>query len=275
MAKSGRCHICGEYKRLTDEHIPPRSAFNDSHICIYTGEESLRNDDQMPWDFSGMEGRPIHKGVKFRRLCLQCNGQLTGANYVPSYSDFVRQAYILLQKGVPIRPSGFGTFEFKGLRPLRIAKQVMAMFLGINALGLGDSRPELRDFVMRKEQRSLSPEKYGLHMYVAGGRLSRYCGLSVLLRGFKPGSSRSTRAVSELTSIPLGFLLELDPGEEEKRLTDILFFANEYSFEERRDIRLELPVREVNTMFPLDYRSQKDVTVDYIRTVLDQVQGKY
>lgn len=274
MARSGRCHICGEYKRLTDEHIPPRSALNENPICIYSGEEALRNDDQMPWDFKGKKGRPMQKGVKFRRLCLECNGQLTGSHYVPAYSDFVRQAFILLQKGVPIRPSGFGTFEFSKIRPLRIVKQAVAMFLGINAPEIGDAQPELREFVMRKEQRGLSPTKYGLYMYIAGGQLSRYCGLSVRLRGFGT-ESRSIRSVSELTSFPLGFLLEIDPKEKEKQLTDILFFANKFDFEEEADIRQDLPVKPVNTMFPLDYRSQKEVTVDHIRTVLDEVERHY
>lgn len=274
MARSGRCHICGEYKRLTDEHIPPRSALNESPICIYSGEEALRNDDKMPWDLTDKKGRPMHKGVKFRRLCLGCNGQLTGANYVPAYSDFVRQAFILLQRGVPIEPSGFGTFEFSRISPLRIAKQVVAMFLGINAPEIGDAQPELRKFVMRKEQRGLSPKKYGLYMFIAGGQLSRYCGLSVLLRGFG-SDSRSIRSVSELTSFPLGFLLEINPKEKEKQLADILFFANQYDLEEENNIRLELPVREVNTVTPLDYRSQKEVTVDYVRNMLDEVQRKY
>src|SRR6185437_751084 len=30
----GRCWLCGEYRLLTLEHIPPRSAFNDHEILL-------------------------------------------------------------------------------------------------------------------------------------------------------------------------------------------------------------------------------------------------
>lgn len=63
MAKAGRCHICGEYNRLTHEHIPPGSALNETPICIYSFDESLRrDDDQMPWDFTGKNGHPMGGG---------------------------------------------------------------------------------------------------------------------------------------------------------------------------------------------------------------------
>ena len=275
MPKAGRCHICGKYRRLTDEHIPPQSALNRHPSCLYTFEEALRQDDQMPWEFEGKKGRPMGKGILFPRLCMECNCELLGSNYVPAYSEFVRQTYIQLERGLRFMPDGFGTFEYHAVYPLRIVKQVVAMFLGINAPEIGDAHPELRDFVMRTEQRGVSEDKYGLNSYVAGGGLLRYCGLSVLLSGFDPDSGRSTRAVSELATFPMGFLLELDPKKKETRLTDILPFTNKYYLAEKCDIRVRLPFREVNTMFPLDYRSKKEVTVDYLRTLLDQAMGKY
>lgn len=275
MSKAGRCHICGKYRKYTKEHIPPQAAFNQSPVVLYGFNAALRNgwDSPYPWDFSGQKGRPMNKGVWFKRLCEECNTQLLGIHYVPAYSDLVKQTYVLLEKGVRINKDGFGTFEFSNLYPLKIAKKVIAMFLGINAPEMIVAEPELQRFVLRQEQRALS-EKYSLYMFVAGGQLSRYCGLTILLRGFGTGSS-VIRPVSELATFPLGFLLEIDAKQQEKQLTDIRFLANDYCFDDCVDLRLSLPVRETNTMFPLDYRNQKQVTVDRIKSLLDQVQRQF
>lgn len=274
MAKSGRCHICGETRKLTEEHIPPYSAMNDSPVCLYHGEQALST-DQMPWESEGRTGRPLKDGVHFKRLCGHCNSSLTGIHYVPAFSTFAKQAYAMLQRNGPFPSSALITLQFKDLYPLRIAKQVVAMFLGINPPELGDLEPELRAFVMRREQRGLSPSEYGLYAYIAGGELCRYCGLGVLMTGFDTGSPKPTRAVSELASVPFGFMLELDPEKKQEGLTDILDFANKYDIDEARDIRLELPIKEINSVIPLDYRSQKEVAVDYIASLLNQAQKPF
>lgn len=37
-SKKGNCHLCGEFKELTFEHIPPKAAFNDTPILIQKHE---------------------------------------------------------------------------------------------------------------------------------------------------------------------------------------------------------------------------------------------
>ena len=37
-----RCHICGEIKRMTFEHIPPKSSGNSTPAKIITGEQIIQ-----------------------------------------------------------------------------------------------------------------------------------------------------------------------------------------------------------------------------------------
>ena len=36
--RKGNCHLCGEFKELSFEHIPPKAAFNDRPILIQKNE---------------------------------------------------------------------------------------------------------------------------------------------------------------------------------------------------------------------------------------------
>ena len=38
----GICHICGEYGKLSFEHIPPKNAFNAKRAKVYDGNEILK-----------------------------------------------------------------------------------------------------------------------------------------------------------------------------------------------------------------------------------------
>ena len=53
----GTCRLCGEFKDLTPEHIPPKNAFNKSTITLLPIEEVCKTlastDDRMPWDIQG------------------------------------------------------------------------------------------------------------------------------------------------------------------------------------------------------------------------------
>ena len=57
----GYCKICGEFRDLTAEHIPPKSAFNSNTITVFPFEEAMKvmcgADGRMPWDINGLQGR--------------------------------------------------------------------------------------------------------------------------------------------------------------------------------------------------------------------------
>ena len=44
---TGICHICGEYKKLTYEHIPPEAAFNSQRRKMSTVKELMENKEKI------------------------------------------------------------------------------------------------------------------------------------------------------------------------------------------------------------------------------------
>ena len=78
-----KCNICGEYARLTWDHVPPKS------VKIAPGAYSncLFDDKGMPTE-SRYEKR-FQNGVKYRTICEKCNGALLGG-YDQDYAEFIR-----------------------------------------------------------------------------------------------------------------------------------------------------------------------------------------
>jgi len=87
----GICHICGEYKKLTYEHIPPEAAFNNQRRKMSTVEELMndKTDNRAPWDIEGLRYKQFQQGTGFFTLCDKCNNY-TGAKYGNTYADFIR-----------------------------------------------------------------------------------------------------------------------------------------------------------------------------------------
>src|SRR5215208_1711456 len=85
--KTGRCHLCGQLKRLSFEHIPPKSAFNDNQRLFQTMRDL-------------MEGRPysrFRRGIGSYSLCVRCNN-LTGGWYGEAFVSWTRQGFDWLDK---------------------------------------------------------------------------------------------------------------------------------------------------------------------------------
>ena len=62
---TGICHICGEYKKLTYEHIPPEAAFNSQRRKMSTVEELMGNekDNRAPWDIEGLKYKQFQQSI--------------------------------------------------------------------------------------------------------------------------------------------------------------------------------------------------------------------
>jgi hypothetical protein len=66
----GMCRLCGETRELTDEHIPPKSAFNDRYVVMQSVADT-------PWGLR--KRKEFHQGgFKKPVLCAICNNN-TGA----------------------------------------------------------------------------------------------------------------------------------------------------------------------------------------------------
>jgi len=64
---SGYCRICGEHRKLTEDHIPPKKCGNNKKVFIMAGDEK----------------RLSQNGLKLKTLCLECNGNRLGGKFDP------------------------------------------------------------------------------------------------------------------------------------------------------------------------------------------------
>ncbi|ULQ61036.1 hypothetical protein K7I13_07230 [Brucepastera parasyntrophica] len=57
--------ICGEYKKLTSDHIPPKSCGNGKKVNVMINEEKFISQN----------------GFNCKTICEKCNNELLGSNY--------------------------------------------------------------------------------------------------------------------------------------------------------------------------------------------------
>ena len=108
----GTCKICGQFKELTEEHIPPKHAFNSTTVTVLPFEEAIKvmtgADGRLPWDTQGLNGRRQQGGHKKYCLCRECNNN-TGAWYMRAYTDLAKTAHVMIQKEIIIKPFSLDT----------------------------------------------------------------------------------------------------------------------------------------------------------------------
>ncbi len=266
-APHGRCHICGKNSKLSYEHVPPAAAFNSNKAFIMHGDQILGKDK--PWDFAGVKGEQLQRGIGFYSLCSKCNN-FTGAKYAPAFVEFIRQGYEVVEyKPDEVKTSQI-TVQFRNIYPLHIIKEIVAMFLSINPPELADVHPELRAFILNPNKEGLSTSDFAISVFLLRGPFSRLAGQSVHVSGLS--DTPSSRVLSELSAPPFGFLMEFRPGRA-RPASDLLFFAN-YTYKDCRDIHLDMLVHSCYTPFPGDFREQEEVILTYINNKIKEMLRK-
>ena len=241
----GECRICGEYKKLTFEHVPPGATFNKQAVRFVSVKdyiESGKHDNAMPWELEKIKGRISQRGRGDYYICEKCNND-TGSWYGNHYKRFVDALMYVLHQGID---SDFKSviLEMLDMRPLPIIKQVMTMFCDINE-GLANS-----DHI----------KKYRVFMYMSKGGVQKTAPLSVMIH---LGESEPV-TVSEIVAVPIGFILYLDiPSGYTPIGTEISSFA-QCDYDDVATINLALNVYESNTWLPTDFRSKEEIkaTID-------------
>ncbi len=253
MAKPnfGTCHLCGSIGKLSFEHVPPESAFNERRILRTTFEKVVgaKSLDILP-------GRVQQRGAGAFTLCEKCNSD-TGSWYVPAYAEWALQAMRLLI-GTAARPTLVYPYN---LFPLRVLKQIICMFFSANGPNLQMRQPELVRFVLNKELR-IFPAHIRIYAFYTFSNRSRSAGLTAVVRGL--GTSYSnTLMFSELTFPPFGFIMTVDnsppPFDE---FCEISSFS-QFAYNDWRDaISMKLPVMPIYPGFPGDYRTREQTLAD-------------
>jgi hypothetical protein len=250
--KIGECRVCGTHGELSFEHVPPRKAFNDQAVLIATIERLRAGDHPDNYDKGA---RQQQKGSGANTLCPRCNST-TGSWYGRAYVNFARQGLEYLHA---FRSASQLYLPFR-IQPLRIAKQIICMFMSINGPNFESIQTELVRFVLNKHVRHL-PSHTRLFAFYSAGDRSRSSGVSAMIQGFNT-ESQTGFVFSEVTFPPLGFVLTLNSSPPDDRLADVTYFADDFSYHEKRVLWLRLPVLPIYTFFPGDYRDRETVLKD-------------
>lgn len=235
----GKCHLCGNIGKLSFEHVPPESAFNDKPVIIQP--------------FEGGKGRIQQRGMGDYTLCIPCNNN-TGSWYGSDFVDFCHRGMDILE-----RSDGNPTLIYMyRLYPLRVIKQIITMMFSANSDIFSNVHPELVSFVLNKKRKYLS-SKYRFWIYYNIKGEPRFAGVT----GRINLKTNSTEIFSEITFPPFGYVMTLTNREKrndpiDPRLIEITDFANYgyYEFDNREIKAIHLPTY---LEFPGDYRSPDEI----------------
>ena len=235
----GRCHICGTDGPLSFEHVPPHSAFNDQPVIAATLEAAMKNGPGRI-----CHGKVQQRGMGQHTLCRSCNS-MTGSLYVPEFAEWCRQAM-----AVPVAcDQSVVTIQWSNLRPLVVAKELVAMFLSV--LPAKFSRSPLPSFVLDMHTRGLHSD-YRLFVYRIRSETFRWVPLATRVR------DHQAIWMSEISFPPLGYLMTIKGESPDPRLVDITAFAD-HSFDHTQDFRADLAILETHLPLPGDYRTKAEI----------------
>ena len=249
----GKCRICGNIGKLSYEHLPPRGAYNSERTKMYQGNELIKQiaSDAFPWDVSGIKGEIQQRGSGGYFICESCNN-FTGLYYVKSFISFSKIGVEEIVKQKPIGKD-FIEIEFKDVYPLNFLKEIVAMFLVSNNPEFSGKNKLLRDFVLEKENKTI-PDSIRISMYANFGIVLKKVGVTGILYT----DTKIQRLVSEIVTIPFGFVLEKYPKENKEGLLEMDNFLK-YNFNEKVNLKLKIPIKQSNTAYPLDFRSKDEI----------------
>jgi hypothetical protein len=242
----GTCSICGNFGKLSFEHIPPRAAFNDQRR-FEADIQSLLSDKWAPG--ASTKGRYKQGGVGKDSLCEKCNNSM-GTWYGASYVDFARQAMRL----VSVSNGNMSLAYPYRIRPLRVLKQIVAMFFSACGPDLQKKHSALVRFLLNRELREF-PRSIRIYGYLHHPNLStaiRRSGITGIVVGNK------SHVISEIAFPPFGFVMSLDGEPIEPNLVDLSYFAQS-EFKDRETVYLQLPVLPVVSWLPGDFRTREEM----------------
>lgn len=246
----GYCRICGSYTELTDEHIPPKKAFNQKPVQFGTLQDLL-----------GVTGRPyskFRKGVVVRTLCEPCNNT-TGDWYARDFINWTNQAYDWLNRMSPVDQLAL-PYQIK---PLNVIKQIITMTLALSFEANLPFNSEIREFIYNRERKYLPPQ-IRVYTYFNPGYKTRISNYECVISKFdsSPFVGRSTYVHAEIAMPPLGYCIisteERTNLAELAGLYDMTYFTK-FNYNRWVEMYIKLPLRETNSQFPLDYRTKQEV----------------
>ncbi len=135
-----------------------------------------------------------------------------------------------------------------------LIKQVLSMFISINALQFSEHNKEIREFILTPELTGI-PEKYKIFTYLNNEGKVRYLQQMV----WANIKSNSMSLYSEITFPPYGLVLAIDPkGQLERRYTEMTKFSH-FKLEEKLNLNMTMFHLPTYLQIPMDYRTKNEI----------------
>lgn len=245
MVEMGYCWLCGKWRPLTEEHIPPRKAFNSAPVLEQYISERSKQAGRLSWSLRRQEN-----GVVERSLCGHCNSH-SGGQHGQHYVHFIRD----IAERVDRVPIG-ATIQVEVEYPLRLLKSILQSFVSANGQGFVDKNLWIRRFLLSSRNQEWDPLTH-LYIYATPIRAGRQTGNSGTVNVF----TGAYRVLSEFAFWPLGSVLTHMPLNG-LPLAPIHQWAKSFQYQDQGPASLSLPVNVIATPLPLDFRSRDQVQKD-------------
>jgi hypothetical protein len=247
----GYCHVCAEWRRLTCEHVPPQSAFNDCprlwhRMSTHAGVSQIR--------------LPVRCGFWIKSLCLPCNTSS------PHAEEYTRFAKALAEKPRIFSPSTGKRAIYIEQDTHLLAKQIAVMILASEPLSFGKRHEDLRRFVLH-DRSAVVPE-----FRIFGFLVPDVPEAGTVVRGHSriDGSGEGFDLLAgEISSFPFGFVYgwQIGRGYRPNDLTDITHWFSAHSQAGRRGSveAFATKVTWVDSLQAIYDGPRRTPQVDYVR----------
>jgi hypothetical protein len=247
-APEGYCWLCHKYGKLSKEHIPPESAFNDCPMLLMKVKERSTT---LEWE----RRTSYQRGICFHSLCEKCNNKY-GSKYGGAYVDLVKKVAERIGN-VPY----FHTASILGVRrPLAILKQIMLQFVTANGPLFVSTNRWVAPFVQEPRNQEI-PREISVYLFASNVRGGRNSGVS----GHIEPETGKTNIVAEFAFWPLGTVISFAGDLCDKRLTPVHQWA-QYPFNYSGRVDLHLCVNPIASSYPIDFRTESEVRSQALST---------
>lgn len=248
------CRICGEFTKLSFEHVPPKAVGNAGRVEMLGIEAWLQREDEG----ADVKATISQKGSGAYSLCSECNSR-AGKLYVPEFQKLHGTGMKALSEldlsALGKQPeAGYVEMRIEGVHPAPLAKQIVTMLLAISPGGFAKANPELTEYARVPEKVGLPP-RYQLYLVLYAGPNVRYCGGSVAMHLNEQGGFDSI-PVWELAYPPFSYLLTIDEDAPPVETGNITNFTSA-GINDEGSVTMTLKVGFGHTALPLDYRTQE------------------
>lgn len=255
----GHCEICGKYGLLTEEHVPPQSAYNIASVIKYRLDEIIDSKIRPTEIQRKIKGRVVQGGVKYHTLCESCNTN-TGHWYGGEYVKWAKMGFdiITLLKAQKINSV---YFTVKDVYPSRFIKQIVTCFFSVvgqhTDSNFAKAHPELVEFILDKNKNTLSSNyQFFLALYpyrslrrmTLAGKLT----VSMDVKSKQITGIGSPLLFDEITHPPFALIMMEDGQQEFNGATNITAFKN-YKYDEAVELPLYLKIVNDSGIYPGGY----------------------